>query len=403
MSTIAPRQRSTLPPPSAYRLSVDEYERLVEAGVLKDPRVELIDGYPVKKMAKNPPHIWVVDRLLEISKPLTPGWWCRKEDPVRIPDFDEPEPDVAVVRGSRDDYRNRLPGAQGRHGVVIEVAETTLDRDQIASKVFRNRKFVRAARCRLDQTTSCRGQDAPPGRGTHMRTLTLGLVMAMAMTGWGQRIRALAQGSQPPETSPKAAAKPAATAGQSKEHWTPLFNGRDLDGWYTFLQKHGKNSDPDRVITIEDGAIHLYKTPPTGADVVMGYIGTEKEYGELPPALQYRWGTKKFEPRLRAEARRRARITTSSAPTRSGPAPPVPDRADQRGRPDRAARHASSTPRSTQDPRRAMPTFQAPSKGASPVLGGDGTPTRSTSRASSRSTAGTPSRSSPAATRRRTS
>src|SRR5690348_10995033 len=61
--------------------------------------------------------------------------------------------------------------------------------------------------------------------------------------------------------------------------WAPLFNGRDLTGWYTFLQKHGKNHDPDGVITIEDGAIHLYKHAPDGSEVVMGYIATEKEYG----------------------------------------------------------------------------------------------------------------------------
>lgn len=79
--------------------------------------------------------------------------------------------------------------------------------------------------------------------------------------------------------------------------WTPLFNGRDLTGWYTFLQKHGKNSDPDRVITIEDGAIHLYKDAPDGSHVVMGYIGTEKEYENYHIRFQYRWGTKKFQPR----------------------------------------------------------------------------------------------------------
>src|SRR5215211_8506660 len=60
--------------------------------------------------------------------------------------------------------------------------------------------------------------------------------------------------------------------------WTPIFNGRDLTGWYTFLQKHGKDSDPDRVITIEDGAIHLYKHAPDGSPVVMGYIATDREY-----------------------------------------------------------------------------------------------------------------------------
>lgn len=83
------------------------------------------------------------------------------------------------------------------------------------------------------------------------------------------------------------------------ERWTPLFNGRDLDGWYTFLQEHGKNQDPDRVITIEDGAIHLYKHAPDGGKVVMGYISTQKEYGDYHLRLQYRWGEKKFEPRYK--------------------------------------------------------------------------------------------------------
>ncbi len=86
-------------------------------------------------------------------------------------------------------------------------------------------------------------------------------------------------------------------AGRPAERWTPLFNGRDLTGWYTFLQRHGKNQDPDRVIAIEDGAIHLYKQAAEGSNVVMGYIATEKEYGNYHLRFQYRWGTKKFQPR----------------------------------------------------------------------------------------------------------
>jgi hypothetical protein len=81
--------------------------------------------------------------------------------------------------------------------------------------------------------------------------------------------------------------------------WTPLFNGKNLDGWYTFLQEHGKDKDPDRVITIEDGAIHLYKHAQDGDKVVMGYIGTQREYGDYHLRLQYRWGEKKFEPRYK--------------------------------------------------------------------------------------------------------
>jgi Domain of Unknown Function (DUF1080) len=84
----------------------------------------------------------------------------------------------------------------------------------------------------------------------------------------------------------------------SKEAFRPLFNGRDLAGWYTFLQKHGKGSDPDRVVTIEDGAIHLYKNAAEGSTVVMGYIATEREFGDYHFRFQYRWGAKKFQPRL---------------------------------------------------------------------------------------------------------
>ncbi len=115
--------------PEVYRMTVEEYERMAAAGVLDDPRVELINGYLVKKMGKNPPHIWTVDAIIEALRATLPHLWCRKEDPVRIPDFDEPEPDVAVVRGNRDDYRDRIPEPKDIV-LLVEVAGSTLGRDQ---------------------------------------------------------------------------------------------------------------------------------------------------------------------------------------------------------------------------------------------------------------------------------
>ena len=90
---------------------------------------------------------------------------------------------------------------------------------------------------------------------------------------------------------------PSLAGDEKTDGWRPLFNGKDLTGWYTFLQKHGKNSDPDRVIAIEDGMIRLYRHAKDKSEVVMGYIGTEKEYGDYHLRLQYRWGEKKFRPR----------------------------------------------------------------------------------------------------------
>lgn len=115
-------------PQDLYRMTVDKYERI--GGMLDDDRVELIDGYLVKKMSKKPPHISAVENVLHSLTPLLPtGFFCRKEDPVRIPEFDEPEPDVAILRGSRQDYSGRLPGP-GDLAMVVEASETTLDRDQ---------------------------------------------------------------------------------------------------------------------------------------------------------------------------------------------------------------------------------------------------------------------------------
>ena len=129
----------------------------------------------------------------------------------------------------------------------------------------------------------------------HLIALYMGVASLGSHTGPG------AEGKQPPDTTPKPATRPTATADPpaSDAQWIPLFNGRNLDGWYTFLQKHGKNSDPDHVVTIKDGAIHLYNDANDGDQVVMGYIATEKEHANYHLRLQYRWGAKKFAPRYR--------------------------------------------------------------------------------------------------------
>ena len=70
--------------------------------------------------------------------------------------------------------------------------------------------------------------------------------------------------------------------GQTDDGFRQLFNGRNLDGWYTFLQKHGRDSDPDKIITIENGLIHLYKHATHGDHVVQGFEGLVG----LPAALE---------------------------------------------------------------------------------------------------------------------
>jgi Uma2 family endonuclease len=116
--------------PELYRMTVDEYERLAEAGILRDPRIELIDGYLVHKMTKTPDHVLAVegsrDALLALN---LQGWRVMVQDPVRIPEFDEPEPDVALAKGNRKDYQGRHPGPRDI-GLIVEVADSSLATDR---------------------------------------------------------------------------------------------------------------------------------------------------------------------------------------------------------------------------------------------------------------------------------
>jgi hypothetical protein len=75
-----------------------------------------------------------------------------------------------------------------------------------------------------------------------------------------------------------------------KAYMKPLFNGKNLEGWYTFLRTKGKSNDPEKVFAVEDGLLHI-----SGKE--FGYIATEKAYKNFHLAVEFKWGVKKFPPR----------------------------------------------------------------------------------------------------------
>ncbi|MGC8643971.1 MAG: Uma2 family endonuclease [Isosphaeraceae bacterium] len=120
-------------PPGDYRLTVYQYEQMAEAGILtEDDNVELLNGLLVRKMAKAESHTAsCTDTRDALLKLIRVGWYLRVEAPIRIPDCDEPEPDLAVVRGKSRDYvaLKRLP-LPAEVTLAIEVAESSLQRDR---------------------------------------------------------------------------------------------------------------------------------------------------------------------------------------------------------------------------------------------------------------------------------
>lgn len=130
MSTVVAKPAPAFSSEPVFRLSVEQYHAMIDAGVLTDDDpVELLEGLLVYKMPKKPIHPLTV-RLLTtaIDGLLGPQLHFRAQEPVTLDDS-EPEPDGAVVRGSPRDYTDQHPGRDDVV-LVIEIADATAARDR---------------------------------------------------------------------------------------------------------------------------------------------------------------------------------------------------------------------------------------------------------------------------------
>ena len=106
-----------------------EYDRLIDAGFFPphDP-IELLGGEMIVSEPQGSEHhtaVGLVEDALRAT--LGPGWLVRSQGPIALDDESEPEPDVAVVPGSRRDYSRQHPS---RPVLVVEVSESSLRLDR---------------------------------------------------------------------------------------------------------------------------------------------------------------------------------------------------------------------------------------------------------------------------------
>ena len=77
----------------------------------------------------------------------------------------------------------------------------------------------------------------------------------------------------------------------SAQRATSLFNGKNLDGWYIYLNPKAGSQDPDSAFVVQNNMLYI-----TGLSV--GYICTKKSYKNFHLTLEFKWGEKKYPPRL---------------------------------------------------------------------------------------------------------
>ncbi|MBI2760908.1 MAG: Uma2 family endonuclease [Chloroflexi bacterium] len=113
------------------RFTVDEYYRMVPAGILReDDRVELIDGEIFQMAPIGAGHGWSVDELTEIfTIGLRGRARVRVQNPVRFLPRSEPQPDIVLLRRVPDRYRGRHPIPEDV-SLIVEVADSTLEHNR---------------------------------------------------------------------------------------------------------------------------------------------------------------------------------------------------------------------------------------------------------------------------------
>ncbi|MBE9163101.1 MULTISPECIES: Uma2 family endonuclease [Microcoleaceae] len=119
-------------------LTVQEYDRMTEIGIFdEDERVELLAGQIVKMAAKGTAHGAAVKRTEKLlENRLGEQVLVRLQDPVRLNNYSEPEPDISVVIPDPLYYEDHHPTPSEIY-LIIEVADTTLRTDcGIKAKIY---------------------------------------------------------------------------------------------------------------------------------------------------------------------------------------------------------------------------------------------------------------------------
>lgn len=120
-----------LPYALKHRLTIDAYYRMGQAGVFApDARVELIEGEVVNMPPIGSAHAGTVNTLnWLLTSALGERTVVAVQNPVRLGDDSELEPDVAVLRPRPDRYRDSHPSPADVL-LIVEIADTSLQFDR---------------------------------------------------------------------------------------------------------------------------------------------------------------------------------------------------------------------------------------------------------------------------------
>jgi Uma2 family endonuclease len=114
--------------PRNRRWSREEFYQMMDLGWFLGQSVELIRGEIMEMPNQKSGHYAGIDKTARcVERVFGPGYWVRTQAPIACGGDTEPNPDVSVVSGSREDYLRQHPTTAL---LVVEVSDSTLRYDR---------------------------------------------------------------------------------------------------------------------------------------------------------------------------------------------------------------------------------------------------------------------------------
>ena len=112
-------------------LTVEDFNRMIEVGIFgEEERIELINGELIRMAPIGDGHGGQVNRLNRtLGKSVGDLALMSVQNPVELPNWGKPQPDIMVLRPRADDYSRSTPSAADVL-LLIEVTDTSLVHDR---------------------------------------------------------------------------------------------------------------------------------------------------------------------------------------------------------------------------------------------------------------------------------
>ncbi|MEW6495738.1 MAG: Uma2 family endonuclease [Cyanobacteriota bacterium] len=161
--------------------TVDEYHRMIAAGILDDRRVELLKGEIVEMSPEGEPHAYFSSEAGEyLSRLLGERAMIRQSKPITLPNDSEPEPDIAIVQRLGREYLKHHPYPDNIFW-LIEYSDSSLDKDlEIKTKVYAEAKIPEYWVVNLKKRQLVVFRDCQDGEYASKSTLTGGAICPLA-------------------------------------------------------------------------------------------------------------------------------------------------------------------------------------------------------------------------------